>query len=168
MVDGWIGHKTALSPPNLAAIKRQVGSAPSGAAALDPARIRGGDMTGTEWIVEAYGCPADVLRDLSRLHGLFARLIEDLDLHPCGEPQWHRFPESGGVTGLAMLSESHLACHTFPEFGTLCLNVFCCRPRPDWPFARQLREVVGADSVNVRRVERPYTAIAGDADALAS
>ncbi len=90
-------------------------------------------MTGIEWIVEAYGCGPHRLRDLAALQMLFGRIVHALDLHPCGEAHWHQFPTSGGITGVAVLSESHLACHTFPEHGTLCLNLFCCRPRPEWP-----------------------------------
>jgi len=115
-------------------------------------------MTGTEWIVDAYGCSPDRLRDLPTLQGLFARLMGDLDLHACGDGRWHQFPDSGGITGMAVLTESHLACHSFPEYGTLCLNLFCCRPRPEWDFARLLRSIVGAQTVNVRRVDRPYAA----------
>ena len=92
-------------------------------------------MTGTEWIVDAYGCSPDRLRDLSTLQALFARLMRDLDLHACGDGRWHQFPDSGGITGMTVLTESHLACHSFPEYGTLCLNLFCCRPRPEWDFA---------------------------------
>jgi S-adenosylmethionine decarboxylase len=113
-------------------------------------------MTGIEWIVDAYGCSPDRLRDLATLQALFARLVADLDLHPCGDARWHQFGDSGGITGLSLLSESHLACHSFPEFGTLCLNLFCCRPRGDWDFADQLRQAVGARHVHVRRLERPY------------
>jgi S-adenosylmethionine decarboxylase len=113
-------------------------------------------MTGIEWVVEAYGCTPDLLRDLPTLRSLFARMIGDLDLHPCGETQWQQFVPSGGVTGLSVLSESHLACHSFPEHGTLCLNLFCCRPRPDWDFERHLRDLLGARRVTVRRLERPY------------
>ena len=53
-----------------------------------------------------------------------------MDLHPLGKTSWHQFPNTGGITGVSLLTESHLACHTFPEYGSLCLNVFCCRPRP--------------------------------------
>jgi S-adenosylmethionine decarboxylase len=113
-------------------------------------------MTGVEWLVEAYGCSPDRLRDLGTLKSLFARMVHDLDLHPCGEAQWHQFPSPGGITGVSILSESHLACHTFPEHGTLCLNLFCCRPRNEWPFSHHLQHWLGAETVNVRRVERPY------------
>jgi S-adenosylmethionine decarboxylase len=121
------------------------------------ARIRTA-MMGTEWIVDAYGCSPDLLQDLATLQNLFARMVADLYLHPCETAQWHRFDAGGGITGISMLSESHLACHTFPEHGTLCLNLFCCRPRPEWPFAQHLHEMFGAQTVNVRRLERPYIA----------
>jgi len=86
-------------------------------------------MSGIEWIVEAQGCAAESLRDLAALDGLFQQIIDDLQLRPVGATQWHQFPRTGGITGLCLLAESHLACHTFPEFGSLCLNLFCCVPR---------------------------------------
>lgn len=116
----------------------------------------GPHVTGIEWIVEAYGCAPERLRDLAALQRLFDRMIHDLDLHACGDGQWHQFPDGGGITGVNILSESHLACHSFPEYGTLCLNLFCCRPRPDWAFAHHLQELLGARRVIVRRLDRPY------------
>ena len=113
-------------------------------------------MTGVEWIVEAYGCTPDLLRDVPSLQALFAQLIDDLDLHPLGEGQWTQFDGAGGVTGFRVLAESHVACHSFPEHGTLCLNLFCCRPRPEWDFSRHLHDRLGARTVIVRRLERPY------------
>ena len=113
-------------------------------------------MAGVEWIVEANGCAPEGLRDLASLRSLFAALIEDLDLHTIGEIRWHQFPGAGGITGLALLSESHLACHTFPEHGSICLNLFSCRPRPRWDFEGRLRECLGAGYVRVREVTREY------------
>ena len=72
---------------------------------------------GTEWMVDAHGCNADALRSLPTLEGLFARIIEELGLRPVAPPVWHQFPGEGGITGMVLLSESHLACHTFPESG---------------------------------------------------
>jgi S-adenosylmethionine decarboxylase len=113
-------------------------------------------MTGVEWVVEAHACNAQALADPERLRRFFARLIGDLALRPVGEIRWHQFPGTGGITGLCLLAESHLACHTFPEYGTLCLNLFCCKPRAEWDFETNLKREFGARDVRVRRIERPY------------
>lgn len=109
---------------------------------------------GTEWLVDAAGCDPAALGDVGALRAVFARAITELGLHPLGEPSWHKFPEPGGVTGLVMLTESHLACHTYPEFGTASFNLYCCRERPDWPWEERLREMIGARGVRVSRVVR--------------
>jgi S-adenosylmethionine decarboxylase len=49
-----------------------------------------------------------------------------------------------------------LAVHTFPEFRSLCLNLFCCVPRAEWDFSGMLRQMLAASSVQVRQVVRPY------------
>jgi len=113
-------------------------------------------MSGQEWVVDAYGCDAAALADLGKLRGLYARMIEELSLRPVGETKWHQFPSTGGITGLCLLAESHLACHTFPEYGSLCLNLFCCKPRPEWEFTAYLEREFAARSVRIRRLERPY------------
>jgi S-adenosylmethionine decarboxylase len=117
-------------------------------------------MIGIEWIVEAHGCSPDALRDLSTMRRLFATMVEELELNPVGEPLWHQFAHPFGITGLCLLAESHITCHTFPEFGSLCLNLFCCRERPVWDFEKQLKAVLQAKKVDVRRIERNYQCIA--------
>jgi S-adenosylmethionine decarboxylase len=117
-------------------------------------------MNGAEWIVDAQGCSAESLQNLDRLRTLFERIISDLGLRTIGETQWHQFPGTGGITGLCLLSESHLACHTFPEYGSLCLNLFCCVPRPQWDFEAQLAELFSAAAVQVRRLAREYESLA--------
>lgn len=114
------------------------------------------DALGCEWVVEARDCSPDALRDLGVLKALFARLVGELDLTEVRPSVWHVFPGEGGITGMSLLSESHLTCHTFPEHGTLCLNLFCCRPRPDWDFEAGLGEAVGARHVEVRKLARRY------------
>ena len=113
-------------------------------------------MSGIEWIVEARGCRAESLRNQPLLRQLFDRIIADMRLRPIGETRWHKFPESGGITGFCLLCESHLACHTFPEFGSLCLNLFCCVPREPWAFQSELTRLFAARTVCVRAVDRMY------------
>jgi S-adenosylmethionine decarboxylase len=113
-------------------------------------------MLGVEWVVEAMGCDPGALTDPSRLAALLEQLTRELPLHPVGEPLWHRFPGAGGITGLCLLAESHFACHTYPEHGSLTINLFCCKPRPEFDFRGYLEKAFGARMVRVRKLERPY------------
>ena len=113
---------------------------------------------GTEWLVEAAGCREDALRDPNALACVFTRVIADLGLKPLHDFAWHVFPGAGGVTGFVMLTESHLACHTYPEHRLVAINLYCCRPRPEWDWPAHLQELLGATEVRVRRVERSMAA----------
>src|SRR5689334_6391526 len=109
---------------------------------------------GAEWVVDADGCAPDRLRSAEALAALFDRIVLELALNRAAPALWHVFPGEGGVTGLLLLSESHLACHTFPERGFASFNLYCCRPRPEWPWEARLREALGASHVDVRTLRR--------------
>ncbi len=109
---------------------------------------------GAEWLVDAEGCMPELLADARVLRRVCAQIISDLDLRVIGEPAWHEFPPPGGVTGLFLLTESHLACHTYPESGIATFNLYCCRERPAWPWDERLKEWLGAARVTVRRAAR--------------
>jgi S-adenosylmethionine decarboxylase len=110
-------------------------------------------IVGTEWLVEAAGCEAESLRDEGLLRSLLESVIDDLGLKTVGSV-WHKFPGEGGVTGLIALTESHLACHTYPEHGTATFNLYCCRSRPEWDWEAKLRSSLKASSVTVTRIDR--------------
>ena len=116
--------------------------------------------TGIEWLVDARGCDPARLSSPKALAALFDEIVADLDLHVVGTPVFHKFPGAGGVTGFAVLSESHLSIHTFPEHSSACLNLFCCRPRRDADWSALLAKHLGATDVDVRRAERHYSDLA--------
>jgi S-adenosylmethionine decarboxylase len=109
---------------------------------------------GEAWLVDAHGCDPESLRSREALESLFADLVRDLRLNPLGPARWHEFPGTGGITGFLLLSESHLACHTFPETGFAALDLYCCRRLEGWRWEEGLRERLGARSVVLRRVRR--------------
>jgi S-adenosylmethionine decarboxylase len=109
---------------------------------------------GTEWLVDAEGCSADPLREIESIRRVCEEVVRDLDLRVVGEPMWHQFPEPGGVTGLYLLTESHLACHTFPEMGMATFNLYCCSPRPVFEWEDRLRVLLSASRVTIRTAAR--------------
>lgn len=110
-------------------------------------------IVGTEWLIEATGCDADALRDEQRLRFIMSTVVADLGLRVI-DSVWHKFDGEAGVTGLIALTESHLACHTYPEYGTATFNLYCCRTRPEWDWEKHLTSVLSAASVSVNRIER--------------
>ena len=111
-------------------------------------------IVGFEWLIDAKDCEKEALRDLETLRNIFARIISDLQLKTIGDGNWYKFEGEGGVTGLVMLTESHLACHTYPEHGTATFNLYCCRERPEWDWSENLKTLLGAKEVRIERIVR--------------
>ncbi|QDV06715.1 S-adenosylmethionine decarboxylase proenzyme precursor [Planctomycetes bacterium Poly30] len=125
-------------PPDHAGPPSSISAAPD---SLDHAvrdDASGSVGVGQVWSLDASGLDPERLSGEAgkiALQGLFVALIEAADLHPIAQPIWHVFGgEHAGVTGIVALSESHLACHTFPEHGGMTLDLYTCmtRPAPDW------------------------------------
>src|SRR5690606_12700310 len=110
-------------------------------------------IVGTEWLIEAIGCDTDMLRQEDVLRKLFARIVADLGLQTI-DSVWHTFEGAGGVTGMVALTESHLACHTYPEHATATFNLYCCRTRPEWDWDGNLKSELGAERVIVTKIFR--------------
>ncbi len=67
----------------------------------------------------------------------------------------HAFGGHGGVAGVALLAESHVSLHTWPEFGYAAVDVFMCGPAadPDAALAVLVRGL-GARETRVQRLGR--------------
>jgi S-adenosylmethionine decarboxylase proenzyme len=66
----------------------------------------------------------------------------------------HQFPVVG-LTSVLILTESHAVLHTWPESGTVHLDIFSCSPRLRSRDAiRALGDAFGADRVSVQEVPR--------------
>jgi S-adenosylmethionine decarboxylase len=53
----------------------------------------------------------------------------------------HHFTPNGGISGVAVLAESHISIHTWPERGYAALDVFMCGdcdPRDTLPVLRRM------------------------------
>ena len=87
------------------------------------------ESIGTHFIVELYDCPRDLLNDetfvTSALRGAVDQGLATL-LHEVS----HQFHPQG-VTALALIAESHVAIHTWPEHGYAAADVFTCGETAD-------------------------------------
>ena len=88
-------------------------------------------MEGLHLTADLHGCRCDpaLLTDAARLADLCTTLTMAAGLTVVAD-RWHAFPDHegspGGVTGMLLLAESHLAVHTWPELRGITLDVYVC------------------------------------------
>jgi S-adenosylmethionine decarboxylase len=82
-------------------------------------------MIGRHLLIDFHGASADRLDDAELFSRLLAEAALSGGLTPLGPPVLHRF-EGGGLTGYLLLSESHIAVHTYPELGFAAVDIFAC------------------------------------------
>jgi S-adenosylmethionine decarboxylase len=91
-----------------------------------------GRMHGLHLFAELTGCPDKhpLLTDPDSLRAHCLHAVAQAGLHAVGE-LFHPFPAPGGVTGVVLLAESHVAVHTWPELGAVTLDVYVCNLKTD-------------------------------------
>ena len=108
---------------------------------------------GRHVLCEAYECNSGILDDMA----LIEQTMVDAALTAGAEVRevaFHKFSPQG-VSGVVVVSESHLAIHTWPELGYAAIDVFTCGERVDpWDACNYLTEKFGAGSRHVSEVKR--------------
>ncbi len=84
-------------------------------------------MQGLHLTADLRGCPSAgaAMTEPVALRSLCLQAVAEAGLQAVGE-LFHRFPPPGGVTGVVLLAESHLAVHTWPELRAVTLDVYVC------------------------------------------
>ena len=107
---------------------------------------------GRHVIIELWGC-GDAINDASLVKDAMRSAVQAanatlLDIFV------HEFSPQG-VTGVAVLAESHLSIHTWPEYGYVAADVFTCgsTTKPE-AAAEVLRKAFAATTADVRELER--------------
>jgi S-adenosylmethionine decarboxylase len=108
---------------------------------------------GRHILAEFYGCDAAALNDPEKVE----RAMVDAALEAGAEVRevaFHKFSPQG-VSGVVVISESHLAIHTWPELGYAAVDVFTCGDRVDpWEACRYLVDSLHATEVDATEVKR--------------
>lgn len=83
-----------------------------------------GTYAGKHLLIEVYGGSSS-LDDLNIIEQMMRDCVEAasatlLHIH------LHHFTPNGGVSGVAVLAESHISIHTWPEYRYAALDVFMC------------------------------------------
>jgi len=86
---------------------------------------------GPHLTIDLKGCPKELLSDYSLHFEFLKRLPELIHMTPITQP--YVFPYEGliptdkGITGVAIIAESHLSIHSFEEKGYSFIDIFSCK-----------------------------------------
>ncbi|GHE85531.1 hypothetical protein GCM10016455_00890 [Aliiroseovarius zhejiangensis] len=114
--------------------------------------IRKGDKVyaGTHLIIEVLD--GHGLDDEDRIQQAFRDCVDT-----CGATllhiHTHKFSPQG-VSGVAVLAESHISVHTWPEIGYGAFDVFMCGDAQPWKAVDVLKAAFGTDNVRVKELLR--------------
>lgn len=111
------------------------------------------DTLGNHYIVEASGCNPEILKSVEKVEQIMVKAAERAKVQ-VWSISFHRF-RPHGVSGVVVISESHLSVHTWPEFQYVALDIYTCggKARPDEAVEYAIQEF-GATSVHVTEITR--------------
>ncbi len=111
------------------------------------------EALGRHVLAEIYGCDFAVLNDLEKVREVLvqAALKAGAEVR---EVALHRFSPQG-ISGVVVISESHLAIHTWPELGYAALDVFTCGDRVNpWTACNYVVEKFKAKDITATEMKR--------------
>jgi S-adenosylmethionine decarboxylase len=80
---------------------------------------------GTHICIDLVGCSELLLNDSAFIETLINKAIKESGFTLVEKIKLHKF-DPQGVTGYALLSCSHIAIHTWPEYNYASVDVFAC------------------------------------------
>ena len=83
----------------------------------------GQKFAGRHLIIELW--KAKHLTDPAKIRAIFIKAIENCGATMLGI-DLHVFSPNGGVSGVAVLKESHISIHTWPEYEYAAVDIFVC------------------------------------------
>jgi S-adenosylmethionine decarboxylase len=108
---------------------------------------------GRHILAEIYGCDTSILNDKSFIEKSMvgAAIAAGAEVR---EVAFHKFSPQG-VSGVVVISESHLSIHTWPELGYAAVDVFTCGDTVNpWDACNYLTEKFKARHMTATEVKR--------------
>ncbi|QKS72022.1 S-adenosylmethionine decarboxylase proenzyme [Paenalkalicoccus suaedae] len=87
------------------------------------------DTMGRHVIAELWECDIDKLNNMDYIERVFVNAALEAGAE-VREVAFHKFAPQG-VSGVVIISESHLTIHSFPEHGYASIDVYTCGDRID-------------------------------------
>ena len=82
------------------------------------------ESLGRHLLVEFYQCDHKILMDVGKIEDIFVGAAKKAKAHIV-DVVFHTF-NPHGISGVVVIQESHLAIHTWPEYGFASVDIYTC------------------------------------------
>ncbi len=108
---------------------------------------------GRHVLAELYGCSPDILNDTTKIEEAMVNAALEAGAE-IREVVFHEFcPQN--VSGVVVISESHLAIHTWPEYEYAAVDVFTCGSTVDpWVSCHYLKKHLKSNRMAAKEITR--------------
>jgi len=104
-------------------------------------------------IVELYGCNTDILNDKEKIERIMIEAAKRAGA-TIVQKVFHLF-NPHGISGVVVIAESHLAIHTWPEYGYAAVDVFTCGSKVDpWKAYEYIKRELEAEHSSIMEMYR--------------
>lgn len=107
---------------------------------------------GNHILVEFMGCDPHIMNDVSSIERDMVGAAQKAGATVINSTFHHFSPY--GVSGVVVIQESHLAIHTWPEYGYAAVDLFTCGEMDAWISFDYLKECFGAKQYSALEMKR--------------
>lgn len=109
-------------------------------------------LLGRQLVLDIQPKNSNVVFDNELIHKYFELVLEKCHIRI--EDVVEKYFEPQGYTLLFLLSESHLAVHTWPEYNMICIDLFVCGNTDFDVFTKVLYNMIPHQIITNKRLER--------------
>ena len=108
---------------------------------------------GRHILAEIYGCDSEILNNKISIEKIMVESALKAGAE-VREVTFHKFSPQG-VSGVVIISESHLTIHTWPELGYAAVDIFTCGDKINpWDACNYMTELFKAKNMTATEVKR--------------
>lgn len=108
---------------------------------------------GRQILVEYYDCNSEIINDVSQIESILLEATRKSQASIISH-NFHKFSPHG-VSGTVVIAESHVAIHTWPEYGYAAVDIFTCGETIDpWIIQEHIKERFESKNVSSLEMKR--------------
>lgn len=109
-------------------------------------------ILGKHFIIDLYNCRAEILNDMTMVKKIIHSIAENVGATVIQDGYKQFSPI--GISGFAIISESHISMHTWPEYEYAAIDVFSCNVNMSEKICDHIKKIIEADKYDIQVIDR--------------